>query len=314
MGALHKGGMVALLLVGVLLALSTFRFVRLIEEGGGISFLATVLSVNILSPPPPPSGGGGGGGGGGSSGRAARVSFEGWSYPAREVQFFLDGALRDRVRAGADGAFFLEARSLRSREYTFGFNSIDVYGRTSKLVNVTLALSGGETAVVADLLLPPTVGGDVIEVKRGEPVTLFGQATPGARITVRLRQSGMQVFQGYQEAGSDGTWKFSVPTASLQMGNAVAEAFAVREGATTTLSLPYSFLVGDRTVKGSTNCPVRADLNRDCKVNLTDFSIAAYWWERTLTDKARTEVDAKLWEDGKVDLRDFSILAYYWTG
>jgi hypothetical protein len=49
-------------------------------------------------------------------------------------------------------------------------------------------------------------------------------------------------------------------------------------------------------------------------VNLVDFSIAAYWYKRTLkTDFIPIEAQ-RLSGDGKVDLVDFSIMAYYWSG
>ena len=61
-------------------------------------------------------------------------------------------------------------------------------------------------------------------------------------------------------------------------------------------------------------CPAKADLNGDCKVNLIDFSIAAYWYRRALSvDFAKIERE-QLNVDGKVNLIDFSIMAYHWTG
>jgi hypothetical protein len=61
-------------------------------------------------------------------------------------------------------------------------------------------------------------------------------------------------------------------------------------------------------------CPGKGDVNSDCKVNLVDFSITAYWYKRDLS-AAFTAIElAKLNGDGKVTLADFSIMAYYWTG
>ena len=76
-----------------------------------------------------------------------------------------------------------------------------------------------------------------------------------------------------------------------------------------------SFAVGTKNVEATVKtCDNKADLNNDCKVNLVDYSIAAYWWKRTLTPDAIIKVDNKLYPDGKLDLRDFSVMAYYWTG
>lgn len=56
-----------------------------------------------------------------------------------------------------------------------------------------------------------------------------------------------------------------------------------------------------------TGCDLRGDINRDCKIDLTDFSILTYWWDRT-GFPARADLN----NDGKIDLTDFSILVYYW--
>jgi len=74
--------------------------------------------------------------------------------------------------------------------------------------------------------------------------------------------------------------------------------------------------VGTRTVLAGEggSCLPKADLNDDCRVNLVDFSIAAYWYKRPLSDSFKVLEKEKLSADGKVDLVDFSIMAYYWTG
>jgi hypothetical protein len=57
------------------------------------------------------------------------------------------------------------------------------------------------------------------------------------------------------------------------------------------------------------HCPSRGDLNNDCKVNLIDFSIMAYWYK-----KPAPPMTVDLNGDHVVSLVDFSILAYNWTG
>jgi len=52
---------------------------------------------------------------------------------------------------------------------------------------------------------------------------------------------------------------------------------------------------------------LRADLNRDSKVNLVDFSILLSFWT---TDDANADIN----EDGTVGLPDFSIMLFQWTG
>ena len=63
----------------------------------------------------------------------------------------------------------------------------------------------------------------------------------------------------------------------------------------------------------STQTPVSSlvgDANGDGHVDLIDFSIAAYWYDRSEAPPAHVDLN----QDGKVDLIDFSILAFHWTG
>ena len=54
----------------------------------------------------------------------------------------------------------------------------------------------------------------------------------------------------------------------------------------------------------------KADLNSDGRIDLIDFSIAAYWYKREFLPAAKR---CDLNSDGRIDLIDFSILAYFWT-
>jgi len=59
---------------------------------------------------------------------------------------------------------------------------------------------------------------------------------------------------------------------------------------------------------------VKGDINGDKRINITDFSIVAYWFERPL-DGDILVIEKTLFNgDGIIDLVDMSIMAYYWTG
>ncbi|OGZ05304.1 MAG: hypothetical protein A3C13_04760 [Candidatus Lloydbacteria bacterium RIFCSPHIGHO2_02_FULL_50_11] len=55
------------------------------------------------------------------------------------------------------------------------------------------------------------------------------------------------------------------------------------------------------------DCSSVADLNCDGYVDIIDFSIMYYWF-----DKKDPPARIDLAKDGKVDLADFSVMAYYW--
>ena len=76
-----------------------------------------------------------------------------------------------------------------------------------------------------------------------------------------------------------------------------------------------NFTVGETNVLAAkpTTKAISGDISGDGKVNLLDFSVAAYWYKRPLP-KDGTKVAADLNGDGKVDLIDLSIMAFHWTG
>ena len=61
--------------------------------------------------------------------------------------------------------------------------------------------------------------------------------------------------------------------------------------------------------KKSISCGRKGDFNGDCKVNIIDFSILAFWHNRPNFPQKYD-----LNNDGKINVKDFSILAFYWTG
>ena len=59
---------------------------------------------------------------------------------------------------------------------------------------------------------------------------------------------------------------------------------------------------------------VKGDINGDKRINITDFSIVAFWFERPLEGDILLIEKTLFNGDGIIDLVDMSIMAYYWTG
>ena len=79
-------------------------------------------------------------------------------------------------------------------------------------------------------------------------------------------------------------------------------------------SQAVTFNVGAQSVIKTSTAVLKGDVNSDGKVNLVDFSIAAYWYKRPLSEAFKKIEKERLNGDGKLDLTDLSIIAYYWTG
>jgi len=58
-------------------------------------------------------------------------------------------------------------------------------------------------------------------------------------------------------------------------------------------------------------CP-EGDLNADCRVDMSDFSLLAFWWSETGCGEPGWCGGADLNQDGKVNLADVAILTYHW--
>ena len=95
----------------------------------------------------------------------------------------------------------------------------------------------------------------------------------------------------------------------LEMGEHFTKSKTALNGEISSFGRAVSFAVGTETVEKEADECEKADLSCDKRVNLVDFSIMAYWYNRPSPPK-----NIDLNNDNKIDLVDFSIMAYYWTG
>ena len=110
-----------------------------------------------------------------------------------------------------------------------------------------------------------------------------------------------------------GLWFYKLDTLELENGDHTTKARAKVASDISTFSRSLAFSVGNEKPKPPLGI-LKGDLNKDGRVNLVDFSIAAYWYQRSLSAAFKPIEIERLNGDGKIDLVDFSIMAYYWTG
>ena len=255
----------------------------------------------------------GGGGGGGGVVITQQVIFSGRAYPLSKVTVLKDGQIAVSTIAGLDATFNTSLANLSSGNYTFNVFSEDSQGRRSNSFTFPVTITSGTTATISGIFLSPTIDVDKTEVKRGDTITIFGQSAPASDINITVNSSN-ELFE-QTKADKNGVYLYDLDTAPLEMGQHSTQSKSSLAGLTTSYSLAVNFQVGTKTVsKNPIKCPIKGDLNNDCKVNLIDFSIAAYWYKRPLSDAFKTIEKTELSSDGKITLVDFSIMAYYWTG
>jgi hypothetical protein len=247
-------------------------------------------------------------GSGGGSGLTASLSenkviLQGKAYPNAEITILKDGQVSTIINAGPQANFKAELTTLTAGVYTFGVWAEDKKGRKSITFNFTVNVSSGTITTVGGIFLPPTIELNKIILNKGEVLDILGQTAPQSEIDIQL-ESPQTIIQK-TAADASGEWSYPFNTNILNAGSHTVRAKAVSaDGLLSSYSKLLMFYIG--TMAPAEFCP-NADLNKDNKTNLVDFSIMLYWWGRH-----NPCVDQN--QNGKVDLTDFSIMLYYWTG
>ncbi len=281
--------------------------------------LQTTVRVRISGPTTTTSLGGGGGGGYIPT-STAKVVFSGLAYPSNKIYILKNGVLTIQTIAGPDAKFQVELSSISDGNYNFIIWAEDSNSVRSLSHSFAVYITNNATTTISGILLPPTVAIDKEEVKKGETITIFGQTVPSAIITISINSTNEIIDKIV--AGRDGLYRYLIDSANLEYGSheIKTKVYVAGEELVSTYSNILSFIVGTKNVlkpsvaPGRTVCPAKGDINDDCLVNLTDFSILAYWWGKGSDNNILLAMDKKLYADDKIDLRDFSIMAYYWTG
>ena len=146
-------------------------------------------------------------------------------------------------------------------------------------------------------------------MRRGDILNIVGYSAPAAEVNLTVNSE--TAIQKKIPAGGDGAWLYKLDSDLLEYGDHSTYANAVVTSDISKNSHTVSFKVGENNIAAAppSRCPQKGDLNGDCRVNLVDFSILAYWYKRP-SPPPKMDLNG----DVKVDIADFSIMVYYWTG
>ncbi len=281
-----------------------FFAVRARSPGGLVlSYSSEVSSTPQAASTPSQSGGGGGAAFFGSA------EIQGLTAPDSKVFILKNSIIISETKSDALGGFGFSLKDQPAGQYTYALYFEDPDGYKSALLNIFLDITKNQTLKLSGILLPPTLNADKSVVKTGENIEFFGYGPKSSGIGLLLEdQNGKQQdLSAFTQ--STGKFKFDFKAGVVKM-SFKAKAKAVIGGRSSIFSPTVFFDVGDENKSADTGiCPQKGDLNSDCKVNLVDFSILAYWFEKENPTKS-----ADFNGDGIVDLVDFSILAFFWTG
>jgi hypothetical protein len=292
---------------------ATYYFVIRVEDAyGNIIATSTQVSSTPVAPVTPPSGGGGGGGG---STAETAIIFSGVAYPKSTVTLLKDAQIIATTVAGSDSNFQISLSNITAGNYVFSVYGEDSQGIRSSLQTFPVSLTSGITARINGIFIAPTIAVDKSEVKLGDTINIFGQTVNSADVLLNVNSEPEYFFK--LKATANGVYFYQMDTTLLNMGSHTAKSKAVAVNQSiSSFSSAVGFTVGTKNILAVApqKCPAKGDLNNDCKVNLVDFSIASFWYNRVLSESFKTVEKDKLGADGRINLVDFSIMAYYWTG
>ena len=259
------------------------------------------------------SGGGSSGGGGGSSSGGkdqplgdTQVSIQGRAFPNATVTILLDGQTVGTVRTNSRGDFSFKTNADPGTA-TLSFFAIDNVGTRSATVNTTFDVTQGAITTVNGILIPPTIRVLNPNVNPGDIITISGQSVPNVIIEV-LVDNALKKLTGISDAS--GNWSIAFDTKTVSVAEHTLKAHFV----TSTTTPKFESIYGTALqlfVGVAGKATSNSDLNRDGKINLTDFSILIFWWS---TPGGNSNPPADISKNGKVGLEDFSILLFNWTG
>lgn len=262
-----------------------------------------------------PAGSGGGGSSGGASGSGGgaakpqgdtQVSISGLGYPSQTINFLLDTKSVGSVKANSSGRFDF-ATNASPGTASLGVWALDNQGVRSITLSNTFDVTQGAVTNVSGIILPPTLVVSNPKIAPGTTITISGQSIPSAKIEIYFNTT-----EFIETAESDATGRFSYVynTAKLRNVSYVVKVRSITGIAPLLTQSAYSSAV--QLLVGVDGAPsTSSDLNKDGKVNLTDFSILIFWWQ---SNGGTSNPSADINGNGKVSLEDFSILLYNWTG
>lgn len=279
---------------------------------GSLSCTAScVFNTSACVYTPPTSGGGGGGKG---ISNKATVVLVGKAYPASTVTIIKDGQIVAKTVASPMANFQVAVTDLSAGSYVFMVYGEDIKGLRSPLLSFPVSVSKGTLTKIEDIFIAPTISIDKSEVRKGDVIKIFGQSVPLSEITLEVNSP--QQFFSKTLVDKSGAYLHNFDTSVLEVGDHSTQSRSATNTEISPLSSKAQFQVGTKNVftNESIACSKKADFNGDCRVNLVDFSIVAFWYNRPLNNTFIIREKEHLNGDGKINLVDFSIMAFHWTG
>lgn len=292
-----------------------FFKIRAMASGEVVALSSQITATPVAAAAPSPTPGSGSGGNNPATPETT-ITIQGNAMPNATITILIDSFVAGTTIADANGAFSATTANLSAGTRLIGLYAQDSDNRRTATMTLPVVATISKNTIVGSILLSPSISVNNAVVKRGDAMQFSGQGAPGAEITITIRNENEDVVATLS-AVTDAQGRY---TASFATNTLTESEYSV--SATQTYNQQVSekgqillFRVGQQTIPSQEfACPIYGDLNRDCRVNLIDFSIAAFWFGKTLSPEFAELERIKLNNDRVINIIDFSIMAYYWTG
>lgn len=230
----------------------------------------------------------------------------GVGYPSQLVTVLKDAQYFAEEYANVSADFNFLFDTLGAGVYQFSIYGTDVYGINSDLITFSTEVIDRARTTISGVVLSPTITTDTPQADEGEDIIFYGQSYQDSVIIFELDGVSSTTI----DTNATGLYQYTLDTTGLILGEHEVRVKMTDPLVESNYSQPFLFVVGEEVPPPF----LIGDVNYDDRVDIVDFSIAAFWYKKPLDNTFKDQERERLNGDGKVNLVDFSLMAYYWTG
>ena len=233
---------------------------------------------------------------------SSSLDISGFTSPNAFVTFLLDSAVAGTAVANGSGDFNKVFTGLLDGDHVVDIYAEDTLLRQTQTIQFNVTLLPNATTTVNNIPLPTTIELSPTTIFERGSLTISGLSHPLSQLAMFIQGTGL--YSGVAVANSLGQWSY------------------VFDSRFNPVNIGSNYSYGKETATGgyvseftqneyfTVNSCIKADVNCDGYVNLTDFSIMLFYWLQSYPANFRADIN----DDFVVNLTDFSIMLYYWTG
>jgi len=283
-----------------------------------IIFADTISSslINISARVAYPSENNGGGSNGFLLTIPTSVNFSGLAYPNSRVYLLKNNKIVSSTTSDKLAHFSISINRLLQGNYSFSIYTEDINGNRSSLFKLPIYLNNNNIVDIKNIFLSPTIVSNKIYMNKTDKLNFSGQGIPNSKLRIFIDSLTKDNRYYYDvSTNNDGFYFYGLDAKDLKSDTYKVQSLSFVDSSSTSLLSENLFLrindSNDNLDNKKYHCSsLRSDFNCDGRVDLTDYSILIYWYNK----KSNIPDNIDLNGDNIINMVDFSILAFNWTG